>query len=166
MSYINKFVYTDKIVEHLKTVVGAIRDPEILISYSGFLSVSAITVYELAIKDIFFDFAHNQNKVFGIFVENHFERINGKIKIDHIVGDHTIKFGQKYRDRFKNLLNQREEVLLKVKHISMKSEYDNLIQCRHHFVHKGVPTLTINEVINAYEIGKEVIHCLNESLKR
>jgi hypothetical protein len=144
--------------------MGNITDEEIKVSYAGFLSVSAVTVYELAIKNIFYEFASQQNKAFGIFVENHFSRINGKIKIENLIGTHIIKFGQKYRDRFKNLLAETEEISLTTNHISIKSEYDNIIQCRHEFVHNGAPTLTIHEVLGAYHAGKEVIDCLYHSL--
>lgn len=164
MSYIDKFLYADKLVNHLKTVIGSISDPEIKVSYAGFLSVSAVTVYELAIKDIFIDFAKRQNKIFGIFVENHFSRINGRIKIENIKGEHILRFGQKYRDRYNNLLAIKEKSNMQSKHLSTQSAYDNLVLCRHNFVHEGTPTLTISEVIESYEIGKEVIHCLNDAL--
>ena len=87
MAYNDRFRSTDKLVTHLSTIINGIIDSEIQASYAGFLSVSATTVYELAIKDIFNEFALKKNKVFGSFVENHFNRINGRIKI----GDLKIK---------------------------------------------------------------------------
>jgi len=164
MAYTDRFIYTDKLVNHLGTIVNTITDSEIKVSYAGFLSVSAVTVYELAIKDIFIEFAMKQNKIFGTFVEKHFSRVNGRIKISDIVGTHIIRFGQKYRDRYNNLLQTRENIFFQARQISIKSGYDNLIQCRHNFVHKGSPTLTINEVIEAYELGKEVIVCIQAAM--
>ena len=81
MPYTDKFIATDNLIIHLSSVVSTITDATVLASYAGFLSVSAVTDYELAIKDIFNEFASKKNKVFGSFVQSHFKRINGKIKI-------------------------------------------------------------------------------------
>ena len=166
MLYTNRFIATDNLIIHLKPVVGAITDTSIKANYAGFLSVSAITVYELAIKDVFNEFAAKKNKVFGSFVEKHFSRINGKIKIEHLKGNHIKLFGEKYLKKFDASLKNKEDTLLTTSKISIKSSYDNLITCRHDYVHKGSPTLTINEVMDSYNYGKEVIHCLNEAMKR
>ena len=45
------------IIAHISTFIGTITNGAILSSYAGFLSVSSVTVYELAIKDIFSNFA-------------------------------------------------------------------------------------------------------------
>ena len=60
MSYTDRFIATDNLISHLNTIVGTITDPAIQANYAGFLSVSSVTVYELAIKDIFNEFASNQ----------------------------------------------------------------------------------------------------------
>jgi len=147
-------------------VISTITDAEVLASYAGFLSVSAVTVYELAIKDVFNEFALKKHKVFGTFVENHFKRINGKIKIDDLKNEHIKPFGSAYLQKFQVLLQKKEDSIFKSHHISIKTSYQNLIQCRHNFVHKGFPTLTINEVIDNYKNCKDVIHCLNDAMKR
>lgn len=166
MPYTERFIATDNLIIHLKSVVGATTDTSIKANYAGFLSVSAVTVYELAIKDVFNEFAAKKNKVFGVFVEKHFSRINGKIKIKHLKDSHIKLFGGKYLNRFDTNLKNKESALLATSKISIKSSYDNLITCRHDYVHKGSPTLTINEVIDSYNYGKEVIHCLNEAMRR
>ena len=166
MLYTDRFIATDSMVTHLSSVTSAITDASILASYAGFLSVSAVTVYELAIKDIFYEFAKKKNKVFGNFVENHFSRINGRIKIRNLKEEHITQFGDKYLTKFNNILTARENSYMAISHNSINAIYNNLIQCRHDFVHKGSPTLTMAEVINNYRYGKEVIHCLNEAMKR
>lgn len=166
MLYTDRFIATDNLIIHLKSIVGAISDTSIKANYAGFLSVSAVTVYELAIKDVFNEFAAKKNKVFGNFVENHFSRINGKIKIKDLKGQHIKLFGEKYSNKFDASLKNKESALLATLRISIKSSYDNLITCRHDYVHKGSPTLTIDEVINSYIYGKEIIHCLNEAMRR
>lgn len=44
----------DNLIAHLNTVVTSISDPFLASRYAGFVSVAAATVYELAIKEIFF----------------------------------------------------------------------------------------------------------------
>ncbi|MCX8105312.1 MAG: HEPN domain-containing protein, partial [Ignavibacterium album] len=141
-------------------------DSDIKASYVGFLSVIAVTVYELAIKDIFNEFALKKHKIFGNFVENYFKKINGRITLDDLKNQHIKRFGENYLKKFDKKLEHIEKINLKLHKISIKSMYGNLIQCRHEFVHKGNPTLTLYEVIDNYTFGKEIIHCLNDTMKR
>lgn len=165
MSYTDRFVTADNIFLHLGSVVSTITDASILASYAGFLSVSAITVYELAIKDIFNEFATKKHIVFGSFVEKHFNRINGRIRIPDL-RDHINQFGDKYLTRFNKILAEKERSYMTTSRNSISAIYNNLIQCRHDFVHRGSPTLTMGEVINNYRDGKEIINCLNDAMKR
>lgn len=166
MPYTNQFTSTDDIITHLRPFLATLTDASILSKYAGFISVSAITVYELAIKDIFNDFSSKKNRVFGVYTQNHFSRINGQIYIRDITGKHIQSFGDKYKIRFNRLLQLRENEIMALHHKSISNCYVNLVQCRHDFVHKGTPTLTVNEVMEFYEYGKQVLHCLNDAMKR
>ena len=166
MPYTDRFIATDNLIAQLRPVIGAITDPAILSSYAGFLSVSGVTVYELAIKDIFIEFAAKKNKVFGVFAEKTFDQINGKIRLPDLRGKHIKTFGDNYLNKFDRILNVKETAVLAVSHTSISTLYTNIILCRHEFVHQGNTTLTANEVMNSYELGKEVIHCLNDAMKR
>lgn len=166
MPYQNRFVATDGLIAHLTPIVNTITDAAIKANYAGFLSVSAVTVYELAIKDIFSEFATNKHKVFGNFVDRHFYRINGKIKISDIKETHIMHFGEKYFKKFEANLNKKETIVLNTTRKSIKASYSNLILCRHNYVHKGFPTLTFEEVLENYAIGKDVIHSLYDAMKR
>ncbi len=166
MSYRDRFIPTDSLIPHLTTLIGTITDPLILANYAGFLSVSAVTVYELAIKDIFFDFGAKKNKYFGDFVEKHFNRLNGRIKFGELRGSHISLFGDKYLKKFDKIFSVRHNDLLSTSRVDIEICYSNLIICRHEFVHGGSPTLTIGETIHNYHHGKEVIHCLDNAMKR
>ena len=166
MAYADRFIATDNLIIHLKTAIGTITDPAIQANYAGFLSVSSVTVYELAIKDIFFEFASKKNKVFGAFVEKRFRQLNGRIKISDLKGEHIKPFGDKYLKKFENILQAKESHFFSTLKISIPTDYGNLITCRHKYVHGGYPTLTMNEVINCYNSGKEILHCLDDSMKR
>ncbi len=166
MSYQNRFVATDNLIAHLNPLVNAITDTAIKSNYAGFLAVNAVTVYELAIKDIFFDFAQKKNIVFGSFIEKHFSNINGRIKIDDLKGQHIKPFGIKYLDKFEAKLKIREKKIFDESRNNVRSNYSNLIICRHKYVHGGSPTLTFQEVLDSYQIGKDVIHSLYEAMQR
>ena len=166
MPYTARFIATDNLLIHLSTMIGTISDPAIQADYAGFLSVSGVTVFELAIKDIFIEFALKKNKVFGTFIDSHFEKINGRIKLDDLKKSHIKQFGEKYLKKFNKKLQEEEKRFFSTSSISIISDYGNLITCRHDYVHKGSPTLTIGEVIRSYQNGKEVIHCLNFAMKR
>ena len=53
MPYTDHFRLADDLIAHLDTVMGGISDPFISSRYVGFVSIVAVTVYELAIKCVF-----------------------------------------------------------------------------------------------------------------
>jgi hypothetical protein len=167
MAYANRFTPADNLITQLSPIIAAVADPNVLVSYAGFLSVSAVTVYELAIKDIFIDFSIKKNKVFGVFLEKHFSRLNGRILLGELRGTHIKPFGEKYLKKFDMEFQRRENAnLAGAPPFNLTAQYNNLILCRHQFVHNGSPTLTINEVISCYNQGKEVIHSLDFAMRR
>lgn len=166
MAYTDKFIATDALITHLNTIIPTITDPAIKANYAGFLSVSAVTVFELAVKEIISDFATKKNAVFGFYIDGKYQRINGRIKLSDLKDEHVAPFGLKYIERFKKSLDKKEKSLLKSSRISIRSSYGNLVTCRHQYVHEGSPTLSYEEVSKSYENGKYVIECLYNSLKR
>ena len=168
MAYSDHFKLTDDLIAHLDTVVGSITDPFISARYTGFLAVSAVTVFELAIKDVFRDFAATKHKVLEHFTLEYFAKINGRIKIGVLHEDYTKRFGVKYKDRFKRNLDLCESQNLRSSGKSVKASYGNLIVWRHEFAHEGkLPTYaTYSDVKSAYELGKEVVHCLAKTMRR
>lgn len=168
MAYADHFKLADDLVAHLKGTVGALGDPFLESRYAGFVAVVAVAVYELAIKDIFVGFAEKKNTAFGVFVRKHFDRISGRIKTDTIRHEYVPSFGARYERRYKLRESELERDYLRNHGKSVLSAYNNLIQWRHTFAHEGqVPsTATFNEVVDAYEVGKEVIHCLDMVMRR
>jgi hypothetical protein len=168
MAYSDHFKHADDIITHLNGIVPTVTDPFLSAKYVGFVSVAAITVYELAIKEIFIEFANNKHKVLGHFVETFFDRINGKIRISVIKDEYIKKFGAKYQDRFKKNLESSSKNYLQTRRRDFRSSYSNLIIWRNDFAHEGRinGTTTYHEVVQAYEDGKEVIHCLAMSMTR
>ncbi len=166
MAYQDRFVTTDNLIAHLSPIVIGLTDTAVKSNYAGFLSVSAVTVYELAIKDIFAEFATKKNIVFGNFIEEHFASINGRIKLADLKGQHIRPFGSKYLDKFEKKLGRRERIVFSTLRKNVRSDYSNLIICRHKYVHAGNSTLTFQEVLDSYQTGKEVIHSLYETMQR
>jgi hypothetical protein len=167
MPYTDHFTLADDYISHLDAVIGGITDPFIKSRYTGFLSVSAVTVYELALKTIFLEFAQGKHKLLGNFTNVYFARINGRIRLAVIREDYIPKFGDKYLKRFNKKLETRERQILRAERASVKSAYANIITWRNGFAHEGIvpTTATYDEVKRAYNLGKHVIHCLAESMR-
>ena len=168
MRYVVNFQHADDIVAHLNGVVSNLSDPLLSAKYAGFVAVASVTVYEVAIKEIFISFARDKHKVLGVFTENHFNRINGRVALDVVKKDYIKRFGDKYLTRFNQKLDVAMETRLQLHRRDIKSSYANLIIWRNDFAHAGSisANATYAEVVQAYEDGKEVIRCLSETMVR
>lgn len=168
MPYSDHFKLADDFISHLDTAIGGIADPFVRSRYVGFVAVSAATVYELAIKEIFATFGSRKHKVLGNFVQKYFDGLNGQIGRDRIEKKYLPFFGEKYVERFHSRLEKLELESLKVEKVSIKSSYSNLLTWRHTFAHEGnMPTnATYEEVKRSYQHGCKLIHCLAETMKR
>lgn len=168
MQYTVNFQHADDIVAHLNGVVPNLSDQLLSAKYAGFVAVASVTVYEVAIKEIFITFARDKHKVLGVFSESHFKKINGRIKLDIVKKDYIERFGEKYLTRFNKKLDVAMNARLRSHHRDIKNSYANLITWRNEFAHAGQlnATATYAEVVQAYEDGKEVIRCLSETMVR
>ena len=168
MAYTDHFQLADDLITHLDAVVESIVDPFITSRYVGFVSVSAATVYELAIKEIFIDFAQKKHKVFGVYAESYFRRLNGRIKTGELRNTHIPRFGDRYVKRYRKMEEAAEKAALRDQGLSILAAYNNLIEWRNQFAHQGrIPTTaTYAEVTGAYQVGKEIIHCLARAMTK
>jgi len=168
MNYERHFVIADDMINHLDSVINDISDPFISSRYIGFIAVSAVTVFELALKEIFIDFATKKNNVFGTYAKSHFDRINGRIKYQIIHDDYIKKFGIKYSKRYKKKMQILEQKILREEGKSIINSYNNLVVWRNDFAHEGnVPnTVTFDEVVSSYYLGKQLIKCVAETMTR
>jgi len=168
MAYANNFTHADDVVRHLNGVVPALGDPLLQAKYVGFVAVAAVTVYELAVKEIFITFGQKKHRALGAFTESYFDRINGRIKLQILKDDYVVRFGERYKTRFSKNLEVRAHSFLATHRRDILSAYGNIITWRNDFAHEGKirTTETYPAVVQAYEDGKEVIHCLAESMVR
>lgn len=168
MSYEAHFQLADDYIRYLDTMMGSITDPFIKSRYTGFLVVTAVTVYELAIKTIFKEFAGKKHKVLENFANEYFYRINGKIKTSVIKEEYVSKFGGKYVNKFDAKLKKKEREILRRDRASVLTSYGNIIEWRNQFAHEGIipSTATYDEVKKAYQLGKNVIDCLAAAMQR
>jgi hypothetical protein len=143
-------------------------DPFLVSRYVGFFCVSAVTVIELAIRDILVEFATTKHKVFGAFCDELYERLNGRITLDDLRKTYIKKFGAKYVTKFSKILDEEERRELAEFRRSIKSSYGNLITWRHAYAHQGnLPSnASYLEAKQGFELGKQVLHCLNQAMKR
>ncbi len=168
MPYQDHFKLADDMISHLDSVIISITDSFVTSHYVGFVAVVGVTVYELAIKEIFCEFAQKKNKVFGKFVDKHFDRINGRIKLEVIRKNYLPRFGDKYLQRFERKIKKADERSIRAREGSIEAAYGNIITWRNKFAHEGkIPsTPTYAEATKAYYAGKNVIDCLAETMRR
>lgn len=168
MPYSDRFQLADDLIGHLDTVVVGTLDAFLRTRYVGFLCVSAVTVMELAIQDIFVEFATKKHKTFGAFCQDAYARINGRITLKDLQENHVKRFGSRYVTRFVRLLNSEEHSELSTSGRSIKASYGNLITWRHSFAHEGIlpPNASYSEAKQGFELGKRVLYCLDRALKR
>lgn len=168
VAYANHFSHADDVIAHLNSVVPTLTDQLLVAKYSGFVAVAAVTVYELAIKEIFCEFGRRKHKVLGNFTESYFDRINGRISLKTIKDDYCTRFGSAYVSKFKSRLDVEAKKYLQTHQRDARSAYGNLVVWRNDFAHEGraPATATYAEVVQAYEDGKLVIHTLAASMVR
>lgn len=165
MPYLKRFNSVDILISQLNPIVQTGTDPLVLSAMAGIVAVEAVTAYELAIKDIFEEFSSKKNIVFGSFVKTTYSKLNGRIKYQDVKT--MIKaYGEKYSKRFEIKKDKQSKTVLALNHVDLVQAYDNLILGRHTFVHEGVLTMTLQEAISNYNIGKELIAALYETMKR
>lgn len=163
MAYTDKYLPADNLIAHIVSIKDSM-DEQTKSYYAGFISVNAVTVYELAIKEILIEFAKRKHLVFGGFIASYLARINGKIKISDI-NDLVGKFGEKYKSDLQTKIQLAEVDIMNTERLSILNSYKNLIECRHKYVHAGFTTLTLDECITNYNTGKRVIAIIFEAMK-
>lgn len=168
MHYTDRFALVENYLAHVDLVMATIADPFVEGRYTGFIATSAVTAYELSIKDIFYAFADKKHVVLGEVTRSRFARLNGRIKLDELKKDHVKMFGEKYLDRFKKNLEEIEESYIASHGKSPAAAYNNVIVWRNQFVHDGTLPNTTNyaEIKEEYNTGKQVIHCLYKAMTR
>jgi hypothetical protein len=168
MTYSDRFALVEDYLAHVDPLMTAITDPFVEARYTGFIATSAVTAYELAIKDIFYAFADKKHAVLGEVTRARFFRLNGKIKFEDLKKDHIKMFGMKYIDRFVLNIEKADREYIRDHGKSPKAAYNNIITWRNQFVHEGTLPNTTNyaEIKDQYMAGKEVVHCLFKSMVR
>jgi hypothetical protein len=168
MSYTDRFTLVEDYLRHLDTMMAGIADPFVQGQYLGFIATSAVTAYELAIKDIFYAFAEKKHVVLGEVTRARFRRLNGQIGLKKLRDEHVQMFGDKYVTKFTKVLDLNESSYVLTNGKSPKGAYGNIITWRNVFVHEGTPPNTTNyqEMKDQYLAGKEVINSLNTAMYR
>lgn len=164
MAYSSRFNGVDLLITQLQPLVMPTTDPLILSSWAGIIAVEAITAYELAIKDICEDFAKRKHKVFATFVKSSYSRLNGRISYKDIRAGIVKPYGDKYLKRLVNKTDNKTKVVMATEKVDLVRTYDNLITCRHQFVHAGVLTMSFSEAVKSYQIGKNLIDVIHETM--
>ena len=168
MAFEDRFTLADDYLTHVDAVITGLADDFIRSRYLGFLAISAVTAYELAITDIIFRFSDQKHKALGELARSRFDKLNGQIKLSDLRKRHIASFGQKYCNRFDRELSNYDADALAEREGSVRSSYGNIVTWRHNFVHEGVwpNTATYGDLKAAYDHGKELIRCMDRAMTR
>lgn len=166
MAYTSRFGSVDLLINQLQLLVQPDTDPLVLSSWAGLVAVKAVTAYELAIKDIFEDFARGKHKVFGTFVKSTYSRLNGRILYKDVKDGLVQPYGDKYSKKLVQKKDSKTSEVLASDGVDLVNTYNNLIQCRHQLVHSGTFNLAFHEAVRSYRIGKKLIEVFDETMKR
>ena len=131
---------------------------------AGLLCTAYVAALECSVKAVFTSFARSKHRLLSNMTGYHFRRINGQIGWDIIAERYTAQFGEAYKKRFKEFLNEEEGKSLRDSKISIKETYGNLLQWRHAFAHEGDRLTTLEEVSKAFPTAKIVIFTLDKSM--
>ena len=104
----------------------------------------------------------------GNFTKTRFDRINGRIAYKSIWDEYIRMFGDKYVTRFKKNIAAAEKDALRTRRVSIVNSYSNIVTWRNIFAHEGnaPQNVTLIEVIDAYNEGKNVLRCLARCMVR
>lgn len=162
------FQQSDRILAQLDQVVANEQDDYIKSQYTGFVAVCAVTAFETNVREKLIEFCTKKHKVFGHYSESIFDKMNARVKLDHLRDDYLARFGTRYLNKFKKKLKAEDEASIAGQQGSVKSAYSNLVVWRHAFVHDGVlpQNATYQEARAAYELSKKVIDVFCDSLSR
>lgn len=160
--YTDFFTKSDTVISHLKSVAQS-QQLQFQPDYSGFICIIAVATYEMAIKNIFFEFCNKQHVIFGEFFNSKFSKLNGNISIDRIKSNFLVHFGQRYTSDFDEILDYENKIIIKQYGSDIINSYKNIITLRHSFAHSASFTYntSLNDVYNYYIYGKYVIQCLD-----
>lgn len=167
MAYQNRFHSVDLLISQLAPLASQPGiDPLVISSMAGIVAVEAVTSFELAIKEIFENFAKQKHNVFGSFVKTTYSRLNGRIRYQEIKDNMVKAYGDKYLRRFVSKVDAKARVVFMTEHVDLVQTYDTLVLGRHSFVHSGNLTMTLPEAIHYYSIGKQLVEVLYETMRR
>lgn len=166
MPYTVHFRLVDDVSLHFDQAVANV-DPFLRSRYVGFYAVASAAVVELAVKDIFVEFAASHGTLFGNYCRTKYERINGKVGFDDLCKEHLKPFGMTYVKRFKRIVRAVDYRYMTKRNFSVKKSYETLFTCRHSFAHEGlVPEqISFDDVKQGYACGKVILACLERALR-
>jgi len=131
---------------------------------AGLLCTAYIAALECCIKAIFTSFSREIHAVLGNVAEYHFERLSSKIHIDTIRKVYAGQFGEFYRLKFQELLDNKESEFLTRSGRSLREAYNNLLTWRHAFAHEGKKLATLDDVVSVLSLCEMVIYTLDDCM--
>ena len=129
---------------------------------AGLLVVSIAATYENCVKETLVSYASTHGSAFEEFVSNHFDRLSSRIRVDNLMF-YARTFNQSIRHRFKRLLKERKERVIRFTGQNIEQNYNLVLDWRHDFAHAGNSSTTIEEAFRTHRFAKHIVYSFDEA---
>lgn len=160
---LKKIDHLVKEMNELAPSSAGFRITEFRADLAGMLVVMIVASYENCIKEALVDYAQSHHVAFGHFAERNFNRINSRIRIDHLV-EYCDLYGSECKDRFKSHLSSYKRRVQKFTGQNIESSYKQILAWRHAFAHAGERNTTVEEAFKTHRLARHVIYAFSTAL--
>lgn len=129
---------------------------------AGLLVVAMAASYEACVKETLMNFAARHHSKFAIFAQNHFSKLNSRVKISDLY-NYARTFDSQINDRFGKLLKTRKNKIQSRIGRDFTAAYAQILSWRHAFAHAGIRNTTVQEALATHRLAKGVIYTFDEA---
>ena len=129
---------------------------------AGLLVVSMAASYEASVKETLMGYAARHHTQFGHFAQNHFAKLNSRIKLNELYG-YARTFDNRVHRKFGEVINAEKAGIFRRTGKDIASSYEQVLGWRHDFAHAGLRNTTINEALQTHRLAKRVLYAFHEA---
>ncbi len=131
---------------------------------AGLLTVIIVASYESCVKETLIGFSLRQNQAFSEYVERRYDKLNSKIAINEL-SKYCADFNPAAKKLFNDHRNKRKNRINNLLGQDIEKKYQQILEWRHSFAHKGLRNTTIEEVMAFHRYAKHVLFAFYDSFQ-
>lgn len=154
----------DVLAEQISKHVPAqkIECQELRADLAGLLVVTIAATYESCVKETMINFALSHHVAFGDYAQNHYSRINSKIKVNDL-HRYAKLFGPRVANRFIQILDDKKKSISQRLGINIVNRFELILDWRHDFAHAWVTKTTVEEAMKTHRYAKRVLYAFDKA---